>query len=60
VRAVFQGRGRGIDQILARADGGARTRQVRGIRHRLGVPDDALPRDLTAEQWIGLYRGLAG
>jgi 23S rRNA (adenine-N6)-dimethyltransferase len=60
VRAVFQGRGLGIDQILARADGGARTRQVRGIRHRLGVPDDALPRDLTAEQWIGLYRGLAG
>lgn len=47
VRQVFQGRGRGIGQILGGRAGG----ELR----RLGLPSSALPRDLTPEQWAGLW-----
>lgn len=52
VRDVFTGRGRGIDRIV-RAKGGRR-----GAVRRAGIAPDALPRDLTPEQWAALWRAL--
>ncbi|MFC4140033.1 MULTISPECIES: 23S ribosomal RNA methyltransferase Erm [unclassified Microbacterium] len=52
VRDVFTGRGRGIDRIV-RARGGRR-----GAVRRAGIAPDALPRDLTPEQWAALWRAL--
>ncbi|MGX7827482.1 23S ribosomal RNA methyltransferase Erm [Actinokineospora sp. 24-640] len=48
VKRVFTGRGRGIGAILGKAGHPAAAK-------RAGVPRDALPRDLTADQWARLW-----
>ena len=54
-REVFTGGGRGVRRILERA-GSRSTQDVRSALARSGVPADALPRDLTPEQWVALWR----
>ncbi|SDQ96968.1 23S ribosomal RNA methyltransferase Erm [Actinopolyspora saharensis] len=59
VKRVFTGPGRGLLRILVRTGllNGA------GAAHRLrdlGIPPDALPKDLTAEQWAQLWRLCSG
>lgn len=59
VAAVFSGRGRGLDHIVA---GAARIerRIARCALARADVERSALPRDLTARQWVALWTALAG
>jgi 23S rRNA (adenine-N6)-dimethyltransferase len=54
VRTVFTGRGRGLDQILARATRSVPQRSRDALR-QAGVGRSALPRDVTAEQWVRLF-----
>lgn len=53
VHDLYTGRGRGIAEIVRRATG-ASARQVGGWLGELGVPRDALPTRLSAEQCAGL------
>lgn len=53
VEGVFTGRGGGLAGILSRRLPRARVRQW--MREH-GVDPTALPRDLTARQWVSLYR----
>ncbi|TQK20602.1 23S rRNA (adenine-N6)-dimethyltransferase [Microbacterium sp. SLBN-154] len=59
VAAVFSGRGRGLDHIVARA-----ARVEHGIARRelarADVERSALPRDLAAPQWVALWTALVG
>ncbi len=59
VHAAFAGRGRGIAAILAGAVPRSRAGAVRPALTRAGVRPDALPRDLTAQQWVFLFETLA-
>jgi 23S rRNA (adenine-N6)-dimethyltransferase len=52
--AVFNGRGRGLQEILVR-HGLARS-DVRRWAREHGVGPNALPRDLGAKAWVGAYR----
>lgn len=57
VRAVFTGRGSGLEQILVRASG----RPPRAVARALGgaeVAKGALPRDLVPSQWASLWGAL--
>ncbi|AWH96926.1 23S ribosomal RNA methyltransferase Erm [Dietzia psychralcaliphila] len=58
VHDVFTGRGRGIAAILATVVHPRRRSAVRGVIARAGVAPDALPRDLTAQDWVALYAAL--
>ncbi|PAY22924.1 23S ribosomal RNA methyltransferase Erm [Dietzia natronolimnaea] len=58
VHAVFTGRGRGLTAILASVVPAPRRPAVRGAVARAGVAPGALPRDLTAPQWVALYTAL--
>lgn len=60
VHQVFTGRGRGLTAIVARAAGTRDQRQVRAGIQRAGVKPNALPKDLSAEQWVSLYRQMCG
>ncbi|QMW65406.1 23S ribosomal RNA methyltransferase Erm [Mumia sp. ZJ1417] len=55
VKAVFTGRGSGLEQILVRA-GGARSGEVRHALRDAEVARGALPRELTPDQWASLWR----
>ena len=57
VRAVFTGRGGALDRVLARATGASRERAGRAVRW-VGAQPGALPRELRAEQWAGLWERL--
>ena len=57
VRDVFTGRGRGVADILRQRPAGGRE----AIQHALArssTAPNALPRDLTAEQWASLWNAL--
>ncbi|MHA6797951.1 23S ribosomal RNA methyltransferase Erm [Bounagaea algeriensis] len=59
VKQVFTGRGRGLREILnrtGRLHRGALDAWLRAER----VPDRALPKDLTAEQWAALWQQVRG
>jgi 23S rRNA (adenine-N6)-dimethyltransferase len=55
VRAVFTGPGRGLPAVLAAA-GGPDVRTAAAWCRAECLGPRALPRDLTAEQWVGAYR----
>ncbi|MFT3875122.1 MAG: 23S ribosomal RNA methyltransferase Erm [Propioniciclava sp.] len=57
VRAVFTGRGGTLERIVGRAVL-ARTGPVRKAMDRAGIASGQLPRDLSAEQWAGLWHAL--
>lgn len=52
--AVFNGRGRGLHEILARQ--GIARDDVRRWAREHGVGPNALPRELDARAWVGAYR----
>ncbi|PPK67844.1 23S ribosomal RNA methyltransferase Erm [Actinokineospora auranticolor] len=54
VHRVFTGRGRGLRQVVRTAYGPATAHWLR--RH--GITDQHLPRHLTADQWVDLYRAV--
>jgi 23S rRNA (adenine-N6)-dimethyltransferase len=54
VAAVFNGRGRGLHEILARQ--GIARDDVRRWAREHGVGPNALPRELDARAWVGAYR----
>ncbi len=54
VRDVFTGRGHGVPEVVGRASDTSRALVQRTCRD-LGIRRDALPRDLTPEQWAGLW-----
>lgn len=54
--AVFTGRGRGIAEIAARAGLFDRTRDARRWAVRVGLDPLALPKQLSVEQWVDLFR----
>ena len=54
VRATFTGRGESLDRIVANATRTDRGRVAR-LLQREGIGARALPRDLTPEQWAGLW-----
>lgn len=56
VAGVFAARGRGIAAMLAAA--GAPRPRIPSALGGLGIARHALPRELNAEQWAGLYRSL--
>jgi len=55
VAAVFNGRGRGIRQILVRSGGLPQRASERWCIER-EVSPEALPRSLSAEDWVSAYR----
>lgn len=55
VHRVFTGRGRGIEAVLAGVVGPARRPAVRRRLGGEGIHPMALPKDLTAAQWAGLF-----
>ncbi|NUR59215.1 MAG: 23S ribosomal RNA methyltransferase Erm [Catenulispora sp.] len=55
VRQVFQAPGRGVAEMIGRT-GRIRRDEVRDWMRRNRIPARALPKDLTAEQWAGLWR----
>ncbi|MGF1663311.1 MAG: 23S ribosomal RNA methyltransferase Erm [Kineosporiaceae bacterium] len=55
VRTVFTGRGRDLPAVLAGAGGGDRRATAAWCRAQ-GLGPRALPRDLTAGQWVAAYR----
>lgn len=57
VAQVFSGPGRGITEILARSGNLTRSEAAAGVRE-LRLDHRALPRDLTAEQWVALFTQL--
>ncbi|MDR8019403.1 23S ribosomal RNA methyltransferase Erm [Nesterenkonia aerolata] len=59
VHQIFTGPGRGIGQILRNATGGNQT-QVGQWLGELGIKKTTLPKDLTAEQWAGIYHRSRG
>lgn len=54
VRAVFTGRGRGIAEVVGRV-GGQRMPRMRRTLGDAGITPDALPRDLSPDQWAALW-----
>ncbi|NUP46556.1 MAG: 23S ribosomal RNA methyltransferase Erm [Catenulispora sp.] len=54
VRQVFQAPGRGLEDMIGRT-GRVRRADARDWAWRSRVPARALPKDLTAEQWAGLW-----
>lgn len=58
VHGVFTGRGRGIAAIL-RMRSAAAHRAIQHALDRASVAQNALPRDLTAEQWPTLWHALS-
>ncbi len=60
VHAVFTGRGRGLPEILSRTVGQRARQAVKGWLAREGLGASTLPKDLSAEQWAGLYALVAG
>ncbi|MCP2636483.1 23S ribosomal RNA methyltransferase Erm [Microbacterium sp. HD4P20] len=54
VHEVFTGRGSGLASIVQHRNGISRAR-ARAALHGIGVPDDALPRELRPEQWAALW-----
>lgn len=59
VRAVFTGRGHGIAQILSR-NGYLTQGRAKKACAELGIRPQALPRDLDADQWAGLFMCVEG
>lgn len=59
VKDVFNGRGRGLREILART-GRMERSALREWLHVEAVSPQALPKDLTAEQWASLWRRTSG
>src|SRR5690606_22629635 len=59
VHRVFTGRGRGVRQVVRLAYPTTPTSAIAAWARRHGVPDRALPRDLTATQWTSLYELVA-
>ncbi|MFN3599922.1 MAG: 23S ribosomal RNA methyltransferase Erm [Dietzia sp.] len=59
VHDVFTGRGRGLAAILATVVRPRHRAAVRGVLARAGIRPDALPKDLSAQQWVALYVALA-
>lgn len=57
VHAVFTGRGRGMKGILKKMSI-TDQRSLQSIMDRNNVRGDALPKDLTPDQWAGLYTEL--
>lgn len=57
VRATFTGRGRGIIGILRQSCGVSAVRAQQTLRGA-GIPAEALPRDITPQQWAALWRGI--
>ncbi len=55
VAGVFNGRGRGIREVLHRS-GGTSREAAREWCERHSINPSALPRTLTAEQWVSAYR----
>lgn len=55
VRSMFTGAGGSMTRILPRATGLSREKSRRALM-RNGVSPRSLPRDLTAQQWAGIYR----
>lgn len=53
---VFTGRGRGIADIATRAGLFTGIAQAREWANSVGLRPHAQPRELTAEQWVNLYR----
>lgn len=61
VHAVFTGRGRGLRDIVERLlRGRAASAALRRWLQAEGLPPTALPKDLTAEQWAGLFAVATG
>ncbi len=58
VRAAFTGRGRGMKGILTQMKLTDRP-SLQSVMKNNEVEGDALPRDLTPEQWSGLYSALS-
>jgi 23S rRNA (adenine-N6)-dimethyltransferase len=57
VHAVFTGRGRGLHDIVGRVLGGKKaSSSLQGWLRTENLRPAALPRDLTAEQWVSLFR----
>jgi len=59
VRTVFTGRGRGLAAVLRRMPGGSPASGGAALREA-GIPRDALPRDLSPEQWGALWGRVRG
>ena len=57
VRRVFQAPGRGVLEMIGRT-GLIRGGEVREWARRNKIPARALPKDLTAEHWAGLWRSV--
>lgn len=55
VHRMFTGRGRGMSQILGDAAKGISREAARSWLRKVDVPESALPKDLTADQWTELY-----
>lgn len=55
VHDVFTGKGRGIAEIVANVSGAPDRGRARQWLSDEGVSPSALPKDLSAEQWAGLY-----
>ncbi|PMB97709.1 rRNA adenine N-6-methyltransferase family protein [Brevibacterium luteolum] len=60
VHAVFSGCGRGLPEILSRIVGQRARQAGKGWLARAGLGVSTLPKDLSAEQWAGLYALAAG
>src|SRR5699024_11827040 len=58
VHAVFTGRGRGMKGILSKMSI-TDQRTLHTTMHRNDIRGNALPKDLTGDQWAGLYSELA-
>lgn len=59
VRGVFTGRGRGMADILRRSSAGDR-RSVQRALDQCAIRFDALPRDVTADEWTTLWHAIGG
>ncbi|NKT72986.1 hypothetical protein GS875_06075 [Rhodococcus hoagii] len=56
VHAVFNGKGRGIADIVSRVVGRRRERRCAEVLREAGVPANALPKQLDAGQWAHCLR----
>lgn len=59
VHSVFTCKGRGVAAILARVVPPRKKGAIRPSLERAGVRANALPKDLSAEQWVGVFTDLA-
>lgn len=59
IHKTFTGRGRGIAQVLRNLTGASK-KEVGQWLGELSISGTALPKDLSAEEWIGLYRRAVG